>query len=257
MAKSHKICLIICILPLLSACRSSRAMQKEIHALKSGLYYELTSPTYLGEAKQTVYLNFIDYSNMDYYTRVKRKRYTLVPLLLYNYSGELFRIQLGEHSLTQLYREFLTEALLTECNSSTCFHLIDNQKEKSVPDSACRLEVKIRTNETSAGVKLNNSSFFWFDGETMEVISNKTRPARSRLAISIRLTQGEDCLLDKTYSVDRQQTANGQKYEDSYGANAACLDEMTECLSMVTKEIVEEISQEIHLVLSLPPQNKP
>ena len=98
------------------------------------MYYELTSPIYQEKADQTVYLDFIDYSNMDYYTSVKRKKSAYIPLLLYNYEGELFHLRLGESSLTQLYREFLTEALLTECNSSTCCHLIDNQKGKMIPD---------------------------------------------------------------------------------------------------------------------------
>lgn len=70
------------------------------------------------------------------------KKSAYIPLLLYNYEGELFHLRLGESSLTQLYREFPTEALLTECNSSTCYHLIDNQKGKIIPDSAYRLEVK-------------------------------------------------------------------------------------------------------------------
>ena len=142
--KTHHLLFILIALPLFCSCRSSRSMLREIQALKSSLYYELTSPIYQEKADQTVYLDFIDYSNMDYYTSVKRKKSAYIPLLLYNYEGELFHLRLGESSLTQLYREFLTEALLTECNSSTCCHLIDNQKGKMIPDSAYRLEVKIR-----------------------------------------------------------------------------------------------------------------
>lgn len=148
--KTHHLLFILIALPLFCSCRSSRSMLREIQALKSSLYYELTSPIYQEKADQTVYLDFIDYSNMDYYTSVKRKKSAYIPLLLYNYEGELFHLRLGESSLTQLYREFLTEALLTECNSSTCCHLIDNQKGKMIPDSAYRLEVKIRKNETCA-----------------------------------------------------------------------------------------------------------
>lgn len=125
--KTHHLLFILIALPLFCSCRSSRSMLREIQALKSSLYYELTSPIYQEKADQTVYLDFIDYSNMDYYTSVKRKKSAYIPLLLYNYEGELFHLRLGESSLTQLYREFLTEALLTECNSSTCCHLIDNQ----------------------------------------------------------------------------------------------------------------------------------
>jgi len=96
-----------------------------------------------------------------------------------------------------------------------------------IPDSAYRLEVKIRKNETCARIKLNQSSIPWFEGEMLEVVNNKIRPAASSLAISIRLTQKEDCLLDKTYSTEYQQTTKAQRFEDSPSANAACLDDMT------------------------------
>jgi hypothetical protein len=110
--------------------------------------------------------------------------------------------------------------------------------------------------ETCARIKLNQSSIPWFEGEMLEVVNNKIRPAASSLAISIRLTQKEDCLLDKTYSTEYQQTTKAQRFEDSPSANAACLDDMTECLSMATKEIVEEISRDIHLILSLQPKSR-
>ena len=50
--------------------------------------------------RATEYWDFIDYSNMDYYTSVKRKKSAYIPLLLYNYEGELFHLRLGESSLT-------------------------------------------------------------------------------------------------------------------------------------------------------------
>lgn len=71
--KTHHLLFILIALPLFCSCRSSRSMLREIQALKSSLYYELTSPIYQEKADQTVYLDFIDYSNMDYYTSVKRK----------------------------------------------------------------------------------------------------------------------------------------------------------------------------------------
>ena len=85
--KTHHLLFILIALPLFCSCRSSRSMLREIQALKSSLYYELTSPIYQEKADQTVYLDFIDYSNMDYYTSVKRKKSAYIPLLLYNYEG--------------------------------------------------------------------------------------------------------------------------------------------------------------------------
>lgn len=67
----------------------------------------------------------------------------IIPLILFNYSKEKFDVVLGEGSLAQTYREFLTDALLTECNSSTSLHL-DNTANIT-PDSAYVLNVKNST----------------------------------------------------------------------------------------------------------------
>lgn len=255
--KTHHLLFILIALPLFCSCRSSRSMLREIQALKSSLYYELTSPIYQEKADQTVYLDFIDYSNMDYYTSVKTKKVCNIFRYCYiTMRAELFHLRLGESSLTQLYREFLTEALLTECNSSTCCHLIDNQKGKMIPDSAYRLEVKIRKNETCARIKLNQSSIPWFEGEMLEVVNNKIRRQLPVLPfLSASLKRKIACLIKPTLQ-NISKLPKQQRFEDSPSANAACLDDMTECLSMATKEIVEEISRDIHLILSLQPKSR-
>lgn len=68
-----------------------------------------------------------------------------------------------------------------------------------IPDSAYRLEVKIRKNETCARIKLNQSSIPWFEGEMLEVVNNKIRPAASSLAIlSASLKRKIACLIKLT-----------------------------------------------------------
>ncbi len=78
-----------------------------------------------------------------------------------------------------------------------------------IPDSAYRLEVKIRKNETCARIKLNQSSIPWLREKCWRLSITKFAGSFS-LAISIRLTQKEDCLLDKTYSTEYQQTTKAQ-----------------------------------------------
>ena len=234
---------------LLCSCRSSRSMQKEINGMRSDLFYELTSPEYFGGVKDTVLLDFINYSNTDYYTTIKRKGGFAIPLYLVNYQKDKFRTRLGEHSLSQLYREFLTDALLTECNSSTCFHLRDNQDNRVQADSAYRLEVKIKQNETTGGVILKESSVIWFEGEFLTFPNCRYCPAQTDLSIAIRLSYRGKCLLDKTYHTEYRHPRKSRQYADSYEANQACLDNMAECLSRATKEVVEDISQELHLLM--------
>lgn len=236
---------------LFTSCISSRSMQSELNGMQSDLFYELTSLEYHGEIKDSIYLDFIDYSNTDYYTTVKRNGGMFLPLILYNFQKDRFRTRLGEHSLSQLYREFLTDALLTECNSSTCFQLIDNSQNLVSPDSVFRLEVKVRENQTTGGVSLETHNLIWFEGDYFEYHSCYPHSSKTKLSISVRLTRQGDCLLDKTYEVIHTQPREKGFYSESYAANQASLNNMAECLSLATKEIVEEISQELHLTLSL------
>lgn len=246
-----KHCLLYLALALLlCSCRSSRSMQKEMNELRSNLFYELTSPEYLGPVKDTVYLDFIDYSNMDYYTTIKKSGGFAVPLLLFNFEKNKFRTRLGEHSLSLLYREFLTDALLTECNSSTCFLLADNKDNRVPADSVYRLEVKVNQNETTGGVVLKESGFIWFEGEYVSLPNCRYRPAQTELSVAVRLSFHGDCLLDKAYHIRYKHPHTSPQYPDSYEANQACLNNMAECLSHATKEIVENISQELHLLMS-------
>jgi hypothetical protein len=227
-------------------------MQREIRTFRSDLFYELSTPEYLGEINQTVYLNFIDYSNIDYHTTVKKNGILVVPLIFFNHWWEKYNVVLGESSLTQTYREFLTEALLTECNSSTCFNLKHGNTD-IVPESAYILDVKIAHNRTVSAIKLSNTAIFlplggdsYFD---MNFSSSKVQPAISDLYISVRFTQGENCLLEKTYPIHQKLSCTGRGLEDSLLANETCLNNMTECLSVATKKIVEDISSELHLLM--------
>jgi hypothetical protein len=228
-------------------------MQRDIQAIRSNLYYELTTPEYLEEIADTIYLNFIDYSNIDYYTTVKKAGTIIVPLFVFNYSWEKFNITLGEGSLTQTYREFLTEALLAESNSSTCFNLRDNAAN-AAPDSAYVLNVKILHNHTSSAIELNNTLFFMCLGDYSSFIFNFENytiiPAVTDLRINVRLTKGKDCLLEKNYLVHHQSNYGEGKSKDSFLANEICINYMTESLSVATKKIVEHITEELHGLMS-------
>jgi hypothetical protein len=227
-------------------------MQREIRTMRSNLYYELTTPEYLEEIVDTIYLNFIDYSNIDYYTTVKKARTIIVPLFFFNYSWEKFNVVLGESSLTQTYREFLTEALLAESNSSACFNLRDNAAN-TAPDSAYKLDVKILHNRTSSAIELNNLLIFMCLGDNSDFSFNVENytviPAVTDLCINVRLTKGKDCLLEKNYPVHLKQNYAGEKWTDSFLANEVCINHMTESLSIATKKMVENITEELHLLM--------
>ena len=145
--------------------------------------------------------------------------------------------------------EFLTDALLAECNSSRCFNLIDNQKDIA-EDSTYRLNIKIVQNETGSKVILSTHSMLWFDGEMLETYHNKVEDGWTRLAIKVLLTKNNEKLLEKTYELDHAERALDYRYDDSVMSNEACLDLMARSLSQATKQIVESISSELDMLLN-------
>lgn len=243
---------LLLFVALFSSCRTGKSMQKEIRTMRANLYYELTSPEYKGEIIKDIFLNFIDYSNIDYHTTVRKTKTVFIPLILYNFSSQTYEITLGESSLTQNYREFLTDAFLAECNSSTCFNLINNEANIA-PDSAYVLDVKVNRNRTITKIKLNESAIPWFDENMEEAFisftNNKTRPAVTELNIHVRLLRSGKTLFDKEYSVKRSQDTYRERASNSYEANDVSLQTMTAGLSHATKEIVEQISSELHLLM--------
>ncbi|MDR0893754.1 MAG: hypothetical protein LBN06_00390 [Prevotellaceae bacterium] len=241
---------VIALLLTLGSCRSAKPLQRELNTLRSQMYYELTSPVYTGEVKDTVYMDFIDYSNMNYVTSIHRKGGYFIPLILFNLQRDNFSLLLGERSLNYLYREFLTEALLTECNSSTCFQLADNSDAMVNPDSVYRLEIKVRKNETVGGISILNILMLGLYWEYVESRSTIYHPSITDLLISVRLTHAGDCLLDKTYEIKYKQPVMGRN--DFYETDAlqASMDNMAESLSLSTKKIVETICQELNLVMT-------
>lgn len=247
----------------MNSCVSSKSMQKDILDQSADLYYITTTPAYIGEIKKDVYLNFIDYSNMDYYTSVKRKGWALVPLLLYNYQFNRFEARLGERSLTMNYREFLTDALLAECNVSTCFNLIDNT-DSIACDSAYVLDIKITKNITKGKMTIRNHSIFtgyldlllqheevddWILPPYAVINRNKMHPAITELSVKVILRQEDKKLIEKEFQIKRAYQFTRKGDFDTYFLNNSCLNAMAENLSLATKELVEEMSRELHLVM--------
>ena len=128
--------------------------------------------------------------------------------------------------------------------------LLGDSIPTALPDSALSLKVKILHNETYSGVRLKESSYLWCGGEYITFPKHRANDANTDLSIAIRLSRGDDCLLDKTYTVHHRQQAPDRGYENSVQANEICLRTMTECLSIETQEIVENICQELNLILA-------
>jgi hypothetical protein len=162
-----------------------------------------------------------------------------------------FNVTLGEHSLIQPYREFLIDALLAECNRSTCFDLKENVAGV-IPDSAFVLDVKVEQNQTNSEIKISNSLIILpiVDATFSFASSNHLiNPAISDLKITARLMQRGKHLWEKTYSADIEYPQSKKGMGDSFAAYDTCLNNMSECLSMATKQIVDNISRDLHVIM--------
>lgn len=239
---------LILITIALCSCTSTRSVQRMVNEVQSPLYYELASTPYRGEPTDSIYLDFISFSNIDYHSTVRRKGVVPVPLILYNYFRTNFGVTLGEQSLNNTYREFLTEALIGECNRSTCFCLIDNSNAEVLPDSAKHLSIKVVKNETTSRMYTTSSIF----ANNFLGLSDKYGgygPAQTTLAVEVTLYDHGKETFKKTYSAERT-APRSNKTADYENTARACLDGMSENLSICTRQLVEDLSSELHLLLS-------
>ena len=237
---------------LFPACKTAKTIQRQMQGIESELFYMLTSPLYSGNIENTIYLNPVCDSTALPYTIVKKKGFVLIPLLVYNYMRKNYDVTLGNASLIQAYPDFLVDALLAECNRSSCFDLIVKD-DLVLPDSAMILEVKVNKNTTTAklisngGIFLNPFMEWQFEG-----FSNwKVTQPISGLEISVRLMQYENCLFEKTYTLAPDVFYQQGGIEEPFTAYKTCIEGMAWCLSQTTKQVVENISQDLHwLVLA-------
>ena len=241
--------LLTFIIAAFSSCISARSVQKQLNNLYADLDYELVSPVYEGEREKTVYLNRIHSSKMESYTKVQNSNVLVLPFILFNYFHKKINIVLGEHSLTQDYHEFLTDALLAECNRSTSFFLKTNDAV-SAPD-ACTLDIAISHNKTQSGIKetdifvilpTGSATFDFFD------TNYRVLPTSCDLEIAVSLKKGTHILLEKKYH--SQQYFKYSSYGSLFDVNEQCVFKMTQCLALATEHIVTEISRDLNLILS-------
>ena len=245
--------IIIFIFPVIlcTSCLTVKSIQRQMAGIQSELFYELTTPVYSENINDTIYLNLIDYSAILPYTTVKKKGGKVLPFLVYNLVQNKYEVTLGEGSLIQPYRDFLMDALLAQCNRSSCFTLKMKNDNAGLPDSALILEVKVNKNVTTAKMTNNDVAFInpFYDGYFQGFTNWEVNQPVSWLEISTRLVQQEKCLWEKTYTVTQDLSYHRRGIEKETEAYETCIDNMTECLSYTTKGVVENISRNLHLLM--------
>lgn len=237
----------------LASCVSVRDVGIEMRKIETGLGYELTSPEYRGELFCNVLLNPIHGAGLVPVTAVKKKGTTVIPLLLYNYTGETFEVTLGETSLNIPYQYFVVDALVSECNTSTCFNLYAS-KDSLVAQTDYQIDIKVGRCQTSSQVKFNTHTilfvdFFSMDPDFLSVLSHKVRPALTDLEFVVTVKQRDDVFFQKEYVLRHSHSPRWNSMDELNDLSYSCVDNMAVGLSLATKEIVEEIAADLNRVV--------
>ena len=249
--------LFLSVLLLLNSCASVKPLRRDMQNIQTDLGYEMTTPEYKGEIQYNVVLNELSASNMDVRTDVKRTSNICIPLLFVNYLGANFRVRLGEQSLKRPYRDFLKDALLSECNSSAKFNLIDKMPDNMPIDSMYILDVKMKDVDTQANIRYNNTLMILpilDNSGVFEFANYKSKTAQTSLIANVTLCYGTRCLFQKEYEITYNKNRGEYANQSNEDVALNCMDNMAFSLSQATKQLVENISQEIDLVLQS--QNK-
>lgn len=239
------------IIFLFISCSSTKDLNREMRTMITSLGYELTSPEYKGELYCNVLLNPIEGAGLVPQTTIIKKGNVVVPLILVNYVGEKYESSLGETSLDIPYQQFLTEAFLAECNTSSCFNLYKAEDSTNV-ESDFLLDIKVGKCQTKSKFKFNNTAILWVDifngdGDFMSFFNHKLNPATTELEFKVTLTHKNNPIFNKDYKVTHTNNENSIRREGNI--NYDSLNNMAESLSLATKEIVERISTDLSLTI--------
>jgi hypothetical protein len=241
---------VLLVATYFSSCQSTRSVQLLLNKQYSELDYELISTVFEGKRDKTVYLNSIDDSKMELYNKVTKSKSLVLPFLLLNYWHKKFTVVLGEHALTQVYREFFTDALLVECNRSACFTLKTN--EEALHSDVYTLDVDIIRNKTQSGIQETNIVFIFpslfLDDFDLIHTNYHVLPTSSDLEISVFLKKGSLVLFEKHFST--QQYFKYKSYGDFVSTTEKCVYKMSQCLAQSTELLVTDICRELNLILS-------
>jgi hypothetical protein len=237
---------------LFASCDTSKEMTRGILSVRASLGYDMTSPEYLGEKRDTVVLDFIPNSNMDYYSSAKGGTKLLLPLIIYNIQSSRYDTRLGEGSLTRTYREFLTEAIMAEVNGGQPLTMVSDEDGLK---GKYRMSVRVVNNVTTGIIKRSSQAIFWFDDAFFAWENGSAGRAATDLTLHVTLTRGGQTLLDKDYTTqyaDQKKITNGG---DLYAGGADCVLSMAESLSIATKILAEKIAFETGAVVDMDRNN--
>jgi hypothetical protein len=247
--KTKSIIALITVATLLASCSNTKELRRSILSIRADLGYDMTSQEYLGEKQDTILLDFISYSNMDYYSSVKGGTKFIIPLIFYNMQAYRYTARLGEGSINGTYREFLTEALMAEVNGGQPLAMVSDAN--GTMDGKYRMKVKIVQNETTATVRRNAHSVIWFESSFLDWQTGSAGNAKTDLTLHVTLTRDDKKILDKNYSTQFDTRRTKQNDGDLYIASDYCVNDMAESLSQATRTLAEQIALESAVTIDL------
>ncbi|MDL2243249.1 hypothetical protein LJB84_00180 [Bacteroidales bacterium OttesenSCG-928-J19] len=238
---------------ILSSCTSAKSVEATYHDISSELAYDLTTTPYPDERETVIALHPIQDLEMETSTTVKRKSRVVLPFIFINTVNETYRATLGQQHYNQSYAQFLTDALLAECNRSASFYLENLEEAKEEADYF--LNIEVIKNKTTG--KLKAFGHILFSPEDLLDISSsyEAQESNTELVLLVRLTDSDRIVYEQEFAVKLESKASGNSQEYMIDACIESVELMSERLSEATKQIVEEIKSHLSLfVLSQSPR---
>jgi len=232
--------ILLFISVFLASCSGSKTLSRSLNKHKAPLGYLYDSKMKECDKSIGIILEDFDKQILDSTTSVSKINSKVLPFIIYNYSEENMAVKLGQSSLEQNYTEFFKESFMVESQRSGCYSL-----SKTPDESLYSLEIVYDTCTINSKYQRNSTVLFLFLAYSMS-FQEIGFPAKTDLALHIKLKKAGHAIFEKQYSVDRLQPFMN---DQSLNVNALQSDfvvNMAESLSYCTKDCIEQIIIDIN-----------
>lgn len=168
------------------------------------------------------------------------KASVIIPLVFYNAFHQRFEIELGQNMINVPYDTFFTQSFITESQRSGCGYYINNGTlEKDMPILRIRIDKCLTKSILRKGFGIGAVPG---GGGAGEYINNKL--AVTQLMITAELAKNNVVIMNKVYEIEYSEPDIPFSPQINKLHLLTC--NMSETLSIATKEIIENIVWDIN-----------
>ncbi|MGV8091301.1 MAG: hypothetical protein AB2L24_05480 [Mangrovibacterium sp.] len=229
---------------LFISCSESKMLSKSLSKYHAPLNYLHDSKLTDCDRNTQISWNIAGPQVMDTSMVVNKINQKILPFLFYNYTEVNLGVNLGQNTLEQDYETFFKEAFQAESTRTSCYTLSTEPEHKGY-----HLEIQVDTCQTKSTYQRNSTTLFFLLAYSMS-FQEIGFPAETILTANVKLHRGQDLILEKSYSVRRSQPFIKKQNVNVNDLRNDFVNNMTESLSITTKDCVEQIIHDLNAVIS-------